>query len=255
MTSNAYSRLLDWDLPPGRLQVRRDHLVGEIRTASQGASTHVRGRRLRLGVAALAGAALLTMPALALSGRLGLFDLRAYVSAKGPDASVVDLSQARRLVALRLASGQELTVWQAPTTGGGQCTFMHYSDPAAASTLPTTIDGSTECSDAAPSQSWSSPGQPLSTDLEWNRGPNGLYDVLVAGRVDPSRDIARIELHAASGSTRLAFANHYFVGQLPDTTESGQLPDGGPYTLVAYGRAGKPVASQDLQAMIAARPK
>jgi hypothetical protein len=255
MTSNAYARLPDWDLPPEHLRARRAHLVREIGDESRDAS--IRPRRRRLAIVALVGTALLTMPTLALSGRLGLFDLRAYVSGNddGPHASVIDLSQARSLVSMTLSSGQALTVWQAPTTSGGQCTFTHYSEPAAVSTRPTAIDGSAECSDSAPSQSWS-PGRPLSTGIEWNRGPGGLYDVLVEGRVNPLSGIAHVDLRSASGSTRLAFANDHFLGELPRTSAAGQLPDGGPYVLVAYDGAGSAVATQDIQAAIdQARPK
>jgi len=244
----------DWDMPPGRLQARRDHLIYEIRPRSSVAS--IRNPRRPLAVVILAGAALI-IPTLALSGRLGLFDLGAYVSgnAKAPHPSVVDLSQARKLVGMTLSSGRALTVWQAPTTGGGQCTFTHYSEPSAASAPPTVIDGSAECSDAAPSQKWSS-DQPLSTGLEWNREPGGLYAVLVEGLVNPSSQIARVDLRSASGPTPMAFANDYFLGELPPTSAAGQLPDGGPYVLIAYDSAGKVVATEDLQAAIdQARPK
>jgi hypothetical protein len=56
-----------------------------------------------------------------------------------------------------------------------------------------------------------------------------------------------MELRSGRGATDVAFGGGYFFVQLPGTSPNvDRLPDGGPYTLVAYDAAGDEVARQSL---------
>ena len=55
----------------------------------------------------------------------------------------------------------------------------------------------------------------------------------------------RIVLRTAAGE-EVASGSGFFLVQLPDSPASGELPPGGPYTLVAYDAAGREIATLDL---------
>jgi hypothetical protein len=57
----------------------------------------------------------------------------------------------------------------------------------------------------------------------------------------------RVELRSGSGSTKLAFGNGHFLGQLPEGGSPGKLPPGGPYAVVGYNADGKEIGRIDLQ--------
>jgi hypothetical protein len=249
----------DRELTPIRRDAIRAHLVREVSKQAM-RSRSGRGSKWRVPAVALAALAVLATPALALSGQLnGLFDLGSYGQARadGTQASVADLSKATKLVSVARTGGGEIAIWTAPTTNGGQCTFVQTSDTVSAAS-PSAIDGSSECSDQPLDHKWGSPGQPISTGLGWSRAPggNGRFDVVLEGRIDPASGISRMVVNSSDGSTAVALASNHFVAGLPQVEAAGQLPSGGPWILTAYNGKGATVATVDLQQVVSqARPK
>jgi hypothetical protein len=68
------------------------------------------------------------------------------------------------------------------------------------------------------------------------------------GHVNPSSGISRMVLESGDSKTAFAYANGWFLGQLPQSGSLKVFPSGGPYVLVGYDSDGKEVARVDLRA-------
>jgi hypothetical protein len=159
---------------------------------------------------------------------------------------ILDRSKAEKLVELTLTAdfsiwkaGTTIALWKVPAKGGWECVFEGSLFPAEwPSGGPPGAGG---C--RAPGQQPAPPSDHAFESTSFAGGPAGV----ISGHVNPASGIARVELHEASGSQTLPFANGYFLGQLPPGGKMGELPPGGPFTVVGYDAAGKEVASYELR--------
>ena len=161
--------------------------------------------------------------------------------------------QAEKLVEMTLHAkhgiwdtGTTIAVWRTPTREGGECVYLGPATPrggrdAGRPGLP----GAGTCTFAA------APGpaleQPLTAAVSWSRHGPDSYGVIVEGRVQAAGRAERIVLRtAADEEEEVAYGSGFFLVQLADSPASGELPPGGPYTLVAYDTAGREIARLDL---------
>jgi hypothetical protein len=168
-----------------------------------------------------------------------------------PGRPRIDLDKAQRLVAVTLSSdfsiwdeGTTVAVWRAPTLDGRECVYVAPASPRP-SGVSNSMPGGGVCGGLAGKRPPS-------------RGPFGPIQVsdpggLVSGVVEPASGIVRVELHSASESKVIPFANGYFLGQFPEGGSPGERPPGGPRTVVGYDAAGKQVASVDLEQLLTQR--
>ena len=169
-----------------------------------------------------------------------------------PALASADLSRARKLVELTLVSsfglfkqGTTIALWEAPGAKGAACIFQAKADET-----PTPFPGSGDnpVGGGACYPSGSPPAttdRPIHLSIGATRLPNGDYSTLIDGSVDPAAGITRLELHSATAVTPVAFANSWFLAELPDST-SAHLPDGGPWLLIGYDSGGNEVSRVDL---------
>lgn len=159
---------------------------------------------------------------------------------------VVDLDQAVKLVELRLASdfsiwkaGTVVALWQAPADGGRVCTHVAAASPASSGSSQGTPGGPGQCGRGEPEAPASSAG-PLD---RVNFSVEGGGIVMGQARAG----VARVVLEAALRTTELPLGGGWFIGQLPEGGAVGELPPGGPFTLVAYDRDGKELDRKSLE--------
>jgi hypothetical protein len=162
---------------------------------------------------------------------------------------IVRLERAHKLFDVPLTAdfsiwkaGTTIAFWSAPASNGETCVF---AGPAAAPDPVLNRIGGDCRNESAP---WPTSAGTFSTAFGAGRthvdGAVG-FRWYVRGRVEPT--VERIELRSAAGATEAAFAGGYFFVQLPGVSPNvDRLPDGGPYTLVAYDAAGDEVARQSL---------
>lgn len=160
--------------------------------------------------------------------------------------------QAEKLVATTLrakhgvwAAGTAIAVWRAPTREGGECVYLAPATPpggrlAGRPGLPGAGSCTLDPRPQAPSE------QPLTADLSWTRQGADGYGVIVKGQVRAAGRAARIVLRTAAGETEVAYGNGFYLAQLPSSPAAGELPPGGPYTVVAYDASSREVARLDL---------
>jgi hypothetical protein len=189
--------------------------------------------RPRYVLAAAAGALLLVAAASAVAAGHHLFDrLRS-----DPRVPGIVGARVQELLSLPTPAG-EVSLWIGPTQAGGRCVYLHIGDragPGAASP-----NGGSQC-DVGPS---SRQRIPINTNLTWYP-VRGSFTLLVDGHVAPDSRIAKIELRSAAGARALPLAKGYFLANIT-VAPQGQLPAGGPYVLVGFGKDGREVARVDL---------
>jgi hypothetical protein len=192
--------------------------------------------RTAVAVAAVAAAVVAVTPA------LGVRDTVLHLFGTSRGAPAVLAAEAQQVVALNLPSGDRATLWQAPTTTGGQCVFMHV---AAAGSIAASqwADGSTLCStDAGKTQP-----TPIQAIVDWLPS-HGSFLVLVHGHLADASGITRINLSTAAASSSLPVKYGYFLGFLGSSSTAGALPS--PATLNGYSNAGETVAQVDLSRLV-----
>ncbi len=155
-----------------------------------------------------------------------------------------------RVAVAKTHDGKGVGLWLAPTTTGGQCMLLQIDGWAPGAPFG---NAGRICSKtpAAPQAA------PIMAIVNWLRGTDRRFKVLLTGRAAPDSGITRIELQSATGDTPLATGHGYFLASLGTTAESGVLPDTGtPYDVVGYGPRGDEIARVDLEQLLAAaQPK
>lgn len=188
--------------------------------------------------------ALLAVSVTAVSPALGVRDAVLHLFGSSPGAPVVVAAKAQQLVALNLPSGEQATLWQAPTTTGGQCVFMQVA--AAGSTATSQwADGSALCStDAVETQP-----TPIQAIVDWLPS-HGSFLVIVHGHVADASGITSLNLSTPGESSRLPVKDAYFLGFLGTSSTAGALPSSA--TLYGYSDSGKAVDQVDLVKLVGA---
>lgn len=161
------------------------------------------------------------------------------------------LSDSReRVAAAKTHDGKAIGLWLAATPTGGQCMLLQVDGSAPGAPLG---NAGRICSKmSAPPQP-----APIMAIVNWLRGADDRFEVVLTGRVAPNSGITRVELLAAGTSTTLAMGRGYFVGALGTTAESGVLSDAETsFEIVGLGPRGDVVARVDLEELLAlAQPK
>jgi hypothetical protein len=167
-----------------------------------------------------------------------------------PTLDTADLAHAHKLVEFTLTSnysiykpGTTIALWEADGADGSTCVFEAKADEA-----PTPLGGNNPAGGGGCNASgiWATPvSVPITVTLGATRLPDGGYAGLLQGHVNPSSGISRLELTNASGTADLAFANGWFLAQLPKSGDV-HLPAGGPWLLTGYNAAGNQIAQVNL---------
>jgi hypothetical protein len=228
------------DLPPGRLAVRREHLLAETTVIGRAptAASAFRGGRRRLLVATVVALVAIGGPALALSATL-----RQLVGLSFPHPILRD---ARLQVTAPAPHGQVLRLYTAPTREGGECWFVSVAD--ARSRPSPNLRGSASCTVTKGAKLHSSK---LPLEASWSmarrgdgQGARTWIAASVDGWVSPVLHATRVQLEWAHGRQRLRLENNYFLGAAP-VLYSPSFADL-PFYLVAYDANGVEVARQKL---------
>jgi hypothetical protein len=211
---------------------------GTSASSRPGFASRRRFRRTALLAAALATAAAV-VAGLALAG--------VFAERTAEPASQVGSATAQHLFAYHTSWGEQVDVWAATTADGRRCAFFPLNDV----TAHTKFDG------VGPSFcpiDGASASEPPSMTMIASFVPraDGTLRVLVNGAATPSSSIADVRLEGSTGGlTSVESKDGYFVAELPGvTSDQSHLPPGGPFYLVAYDQAGKPIVRRSLEGLI-----
>lgn len=216
------------DLPPGRMETRRDHLVAEIR-ASRGGPHPVFGRRWwRLAIAvallALAGVAANVAFGLGIGGRLHEFiagkpatpsieaRLRDEALAERliplfPGRPVVEADKAHGVMAIATSKGP-VALWTVPTKGGPICYFVEIVRLSERAGEPR---GDSRCT---PKPSPTAP-------VVWARTTQGGLRIVSGYLAD---NVDSLWLHTPEGArSEVAIAERFFLAEVPDGRDGHAL--------------------------------
>jgi len=160
----------------------------------------------------------------------------------------VYLDDATKLVELRLASafstwnaGTVVALWQAPADQGMICTYVAAASPAPTGISDGLPGGPGQCYERKPQLPWSA-HEPL-MGVSFSSPGGGL----VTGQTGAGTGVAKVVLESAAEKTVLPLGGGWFIGQLPEGGAPGELPPGGPFTLIAYDAYGKELARKSLE--------
>jgi hypothetical protein len=160
----------------------------------------------------------------------------------------LDLDNASKLVELTLAAdfsiwkaGTVVALWQAPADQGRICTYVAAASPAPTGTSDGPPSGPGQCHGPADEPAASAARRCLG--VSFSAGSGGL----ITGQVGARSGVTKIVLESASETTVLPLGGGRFIGQLPEGGAKGQLPPGGPFTLIAYNADGKELARRSLE--------
>jgi len=149
--------------------------------------------------------------------------------------------------------GEEISAWVGPRRGGGSCAFFQSPSPshgdafdqsgtAAGGRGGVCLDEPKSIRPTAPVQRYVSFG--------WEARGDGMFSVLVTGST-PVRSPVEFTLVGAAGSLpSISSSRNTFVAELPEATEFGVLPQGGPYYVVATDVRGTELFRADLQKVL-----
>lgn len=167
---------------------------------------------------------------------------------RSPGPPTVDLDRAAKLVEFTLASdfsiwkaGTVVALWQVPADDGRICTYVAAASPAPSGISEGMPGGPGQCHDREPTASSSSVGALDRVSFSVEGGG------IVMGQAPAGAGVARVVLEAASGATELPLSGGWFIGQLPEGGAVGDLPPGGPFTLIAYDGDGKELGRKSLE--------
>jgi hypothetical protein len=176
----------------------------------------------------------------------------------GPSTpSTIDTSKATKLVEFTLTTGvstwktgDRIAIWQMSQPDGRICDLIALASPkpTAQGTAGSNPGGGSSC--AMPRAESQKESLPIRVILEASRLPGGSYTWLISGAVSSESDVARLEVRTPAGSVPLAYGHGAFLGQLPTSISTRELPDSGPYVIVGYNGEGTAVAHFDLQHMV-----
>lgn len=243
---------------PLRLDAQADWAGALHRAEGEGSTDAMHVRRGRLGrwLAARMRRRRLLAPALGIAvlviaGAATAAGVHLWSGASSPSA--IDTKEATSLVEYTLTSdysvwtkGQTLAIWRVPQADGSVCVFRALASPkpTAPGTGGPNPGGGGSC--GSPQSHLATPERPINLSFGATLGPAG-YSWLISGNVSSASGISKLELRSAVGVLPLAYEHGWFLGQLPSSTSSSELPQGGPYVVVGYDSQGKAVAHLDLQ--------
>lgn len=165
-----------------------------------------------------------------------------------PEPPTVDLDNAEKLVELTLMAdvsiwkaGTVVALWHAPADDGRICTYVAPASPAPTGTSDGLPGGPGECHRPADMPA-ALAARPF-LGVSFGVGSGGL----ITGSVGARSGVTKVVLESKSETTVLPLGGGRFIGQLPEGGAKGQLPPGGPFTLIAYDTDGKEIARQSLE--------
>lgn len=165
-----------------------------------------------------------------------------------PGRPIVGLDNAEKLVELTLAAdfsiwkaGTVVALWQAPADQGRICTYVAAASPAPTGTSDGPPSGPGECHRPA-NEPAASAARPF-LGISFSARSGGL----VTGGVGARSGVTKVVLESTAGTTVLPLGGGRFIGQLPEGGETGELPPGGPFTLIAYNADGEELGRQSLE--------
>lgn len=167
---------------------------------------------------------------------------------RSPAPPTVDLDHAAKLVELTLAAdfsiwkaGTVVALWQVSADDGRICTYVAASSPAPSGVANGLPGGPGQCHEPDREAGSSAAGPIAGVSFSVEGGG------LVTGQVGASSGVAKVVLESAIGTTELPLGGGWFIGQLPEGGGVGELPPGGPFTLIAYDGDGKELGRKSLE--------
>lgn len=154
----------------------------------------------------------------------------------------IDFANAEKLASSTTSTGATAALWEVPTTDGGRCVLLKVSSGILPPTPALAGRGGGICQLGG--GKWQD--VPIAPTLNWLPTHNG-FQVIVAGTVEPSAKIDRMELRSGAETMPLGFERDAFVGELAPVSSAGTLADSGPQILAGYDSAGRKVATLDLR--------
>ena len=172
----------------------------------------------------------------------------------------IDTTKATKLVEYTLIAstgayikGDTIALWRLPQPDGSVCVYQALASPRPTAPLtdapnPALGGGFCSLSDGGEPQV----GKPIRVvTLEGGRPPAGLGWV-IDGTVSSDSGIARLEIQSDAGSFPLGYSHGWFLGQLPGSSSTSDLPrrdlaQRGQYVVVGYDSKGKAVERLDLR--------
>ena len=175
---------------------------------------------------------------------------------------LIDVTQATKLVELPLIddwsnyaeAGQAVALWRAPQPDGTVCVLDALADPkitAARGPVPPLPPGHNppwgfNCNRedallATPS------GKPIAVQVSGGQSSGDPTHWYFQGHVNPGSGIVRMALDGGTEKATVAYANGWFLGQLPRSNSFKEFPAGGPFVLVGFAADGREVARIDLR--------
>jgi hypothetical protein len=142
--------------------------------------------------------------------------------------------------------GTKIALWRAPIREGGECIYVAAATPRGGRVVGRPgMPGGGQCRLGPASQA--PPGQSAAAGLSWERNGPGRYGVFLQGQFDAAERVSRVVLRTPAGEREIASGNGFYLAELPNAGATGELPPGGPYTVVAYDAAGREVATYELK--------
>ena len=167
-----------------------------------------------------------------------------------PEPSEIDTTAAAKLVEYTLTAdfsvwsrGDTIAVWRVPQPNGSLCVFTALASPkpTAPGSGRQNPAGGGFCNGTGEQLP---PGKTIGVTFAATQQPGGGYSWLIQG---PVHGVETLELWGANGRIPIAYGNGWFLSQLPLGSSAQELPQGGPFVLVAYDADGSEMMRLDLQ--------
>jgi len=169
--------------------------------------------------------------------------------------SAIDTTKATKLVEYKLIAragfhrlGDTIALWRMPQPNGSVCFVTALASPkptAPGTDGPNPANGSGSCGMSGSDERQD--GKPIRViGLSGGAGRYGGGWV-IRGTVRSDSGITRLEIRSADGRLPLGYDNGWFLGQLPLSDYTNDLPKGGPYVVVGYDSKGKAIERLDLR--------
>jgi hypothetical protein len=150
--------------------------------------------------------------------------------------------RSRLLVSAPVESGAVAHLWAAPSSSGGECTFITFGPPGKIE-KPSRMTGGGACTLAQSSRTnKSGPLGPLLM-VGISKSPVGPFasaGPLIQGYLDSGLGATRVEIRWTGGSQELAYANDHFLGLVQALRQSAP-EETRPIRIVAYDAEGRVV--------------
>jgi hypothetical protein len=196
------------------------------------------------------------------SARYGLWGENATPCQSTRYPWMIEVTQATKLVELPLIddwdnyaeAGQAVALWRAPQPDGTVCVL-----DALAASKPTPGRAPVPPLPPGHNPPWgfncnredallaTPPGKPIAVQVSYGQNSGQPAHWHFEGHVNPSSGIVRMALDAENAKATVAYANGWFLGQLPQSNSFKEFPTGGPFVLVGFAADGREVARVDLR--------